>query len=46
MLLAPIAHHANDESGVARITYDQLGTTAGLSRVKSSGGLSARAVAD
>jgi hypothetical protein len=40
MLLAVIAHHADDESGIARITYDRLGTATGLSRATISGGLS------
>ncbi len=39
MVLAPIAHSANDESGVARLTYDELCDATGLSRAKLSNGL-------
>jgi hypothetical protein len=38
MVLAVIAHHADDQSGIARRTYDQLGAATGLSRAKISGG--------
>lgn len=39
MTLAVIAHHANGESGVARLTYDALCLATGLSRAKLSNGL-------
>lgn len=39
MLLAVIAHHADDEHGVARITYDRFQVATGLSRAKISDGL-------
>jgi hypothetical protein len=39
MVLAPIAHHADDE-GLARCTYDQLSLATGLSRSKIANGLS------
>ena len=41
MLLTALAHHADDENGIAKLTYDQLGMVTGLSRVTISGGLSA-----
>jgi DNA-binding transcriptional ArsR family regulator len=40
MLLIPLAHRADHQSGIARLTYDQLGVATGLSRAKISGGLS------
>lgn len=40
MLLIPIAHHADHQTGITRLTYDQLGAATGLSRAKISGGLS------
>lgn len=39
MLLLVIAHHANDEDGVARLSYDQLEAITGMSRTKISDGL-------
>ncbi|MGA8158305.1 MAG: hypothetical protein WB822_19300, partial [Rhodoplanes sp.] len=39
MVLAPIAHGANDE-GLAKCTYDALSLATGLSRAKISNGLS------
>jgi hypothetical protein len=39
MMLVVIAHHADPELGLARLTYNQLGDFAGLSRAKVSGGL-------
>lgn len=39
MVLAPIAHHADQETGSARVTYDVLQSAAGLSRAKVSDGL-------
>lgn len=39
MALLAIAHHADDESGVAKLTYDDLETCTNLSRAKLSGGL-------
>lgn len=39
MALAVIAHHANGESGIARLTYDALCGATGLSRAKLSNGL-------
>jgi len=39
MILAVIAHHAVDESGLAKLTYDQLSEITGLSRAKVAGGL-------
>jgi DNA-binding transcriptional ArsR family regulator len=39
MALAVIAHHANEKSGAARLTYDVLCTATGLSRSKLSNGL-------
>jgi DNA-binding transcriptional ArsR family regulator len=39
MVLAPIAHHA-DEEGLAKCTYDLLSLATGLSRSKVSAGLS------
>lgn len=39
MVLAVIAHHAEDESGEAKLTYDQLCLITGLSRAKVAGGL-------
>ncbi|MDF3351944.1 hypothetical protein HKX17_17745 [Sulfitobacter sp. KE34] len=41
MLLAVIAHHADDEHGVVQITYDSFQAATGLSRAKISDGLSA-----
>ncbi len=40
MLLLPIAHHADDQTGIAHLTYNELGGATGLSRAKISGGLS------
>jgi DNA-binding transcriptional ArsR family regulator len=39
MLLAVVAHHADDQTGIARVTYDRLAVATGLSRAKISGGL-------
>jgi hypothetical protein len=39
MLLAVIAHHANEARGIAHITYNGLHAATGLSRPKISGGL-------
>ncbi|WP_439926197.1 hypothetical protein [Nitrobacter sp. JJSN] len=39
MALMAIAHHANDETGVARMTYDEVCLATGLSRAKLSNGL-------
>lgn len=39
MALLAIAHHADNESGVARLTYSDLTTYTNLSRAKLSGGL-------
>jgi hypothetical protein len=39
MSLAVIAHHAEDESGNARVTYDTFCTATSLSRAKIAGGL-------
>jgi hypothetical protein len=41
MLLAVIAHHADDERGIAQVTYDRLQAATDLSRAKISNGLSA-----
>lgn len=40
MLLAVIAHHADDEHGIAQITYDRFQAATDLSRAKVSDGLS------
>lgn len=40
MVLAPIIHHADRATGVARITYTQLELATSLSRTKISAGLS------
>jgi predicted transcriptional regulator len=40
MVLSPIAHHADDEDGLAKCTYDLLALATGLSRAKVSAGLS------
>lgn len=40
MALLAIAHHVDDESGVARLTYTDLAICTNLSRAKLSGGLS------
>lgn len=39
MLLIVIAHRADEDDGMAKLTYDQLATTTNLSRAKVSGGL-------
>jgi len=39
MALTAIAHGANEDTGVARVTYDQLCEVTGLSRAKLSNGL-------
>lgn len=39
MCLLPLAHYADEDSGVIEMTYDSLETTTGLSRAKISGGL-------
>ncbi|MGE8131884.1 hypothetical protein ACQKQD_33685 [Methylobacterium sp. NPDC080182] len=39
MVLAAIAHHTDNESGIARLTYNALGPITGLSRAKVSAGL-------
>jgi hypothetical protein len=39
MVLAVIAHSADEETGTAKLTYDQLGVSTGLSRAKISAGL-------
>lgn len=39
MLLLVIAHQADQETGIARVTYDHLHTATGLSRTTISGGL-------
>jgi hypothetical protein len=39
MALAAVAHHADDETGRTRLTYDQLCNAVGLSRAKLAGGL-------
>lgn len=39
MALAAISHHADAESGIARLTYNELGPITGLSRAKVSAGL-------
>jgi hypothetical protein len=39
MALVAIAHRADEENGVARLTYDELCTATGLSRAKLSNGL-------
>lgn len=39
MALTAIAHAANEETGIARITYDRLCDVTGLSRAKLSNGL-------
>lgn len=39
MILAVIAHHAQSENGIARLTYDALCIATGLSRAKLSNGL-------
>jgi hypothetical protein len=41
MALAVIAHHADPETGDARLTYDEISGVAGVSRAKLSGGLKA-----
>lgn len=41
MVLMAIAHHADSDTGVATITYDQLEAATGLSRSKVSNGLDA-----
>jgi DNA-binding transcriptional ArsR family regulator len=40
MALTAISHHADAESGIARLTYDTLSTSTTLSRAKLSAGLS------
>ena len=40
MLLLPIAHHADNQTGIAHMTYNKLGEATGPSRAKVSGGLS------
>jgi hypothetical protein len=39
MTLTAIAHHANADNGIARLTYDALCSMTGLSRAKLSNGL-------
>ncbi len=39
MVLAAIAHHADDQIGIARITYHELEVITSLSRAKIAGGL-------
>jgi hypothetical protein len=39
MVLMAIAHHADDKSGLAKLTYDELCSMIGLSRAKIAGGL-------
>ena len=39
MVLMPIAHHADDPTGAAKLTYDQLEICTGLSRTKIAAGL-------
>lgn len=39
MTLAAISHHTDEESGIARLTYNELGPITGLSRAKVSAGL-------
>lgn len=39
MVLTAIAHHADPDSGLSRLTYDQTAAITGLSRAKISGGL-------
>jgi hypothetical protein len=39
MALTAIAHHANSQSGIARLSYDALCFITGLSRAKLSNGL-------
>jgi predicted transcriptional regulator len=39
MVLMPIAHHADETTGVAKATYDELSECTGLSRAKISAGL-------
>lgn len=39
MVYAVIAHHADDEGGAERLTYDDLSVATGLSRTKISNGL-------
>lgn len=39
MCLTAVAHHADADSGIAQITYDQLCAVTGLSRAKVSDGL-------
>lgn len=39
LVLAPLAHHANDETGESRVTYDLIAQATGLSRSKISEGL-------
>ena len=39
MTLTVVAHHANEENGIARLTYDELCSATGLSRAKLSNGL-------
>jgi hypothetical protein len=39
MALTAIAHHANDQNGIAWRTYDALCLATGLSRAKLSNGL-------
>lgn len=46
MCLAAIAHHADADSGIAQITYDQLCAVTGLSRAKVSDGLDVLASLD
>src|SRR3954454_20409578 len=45
MVLAPLAHHAN-EGGLAKRSYDQIALATGLSRAKVSAGLSVLAELD
>ena len=39
MVLMPIAHHADDQTGAAKLTYNQLEICTGLSRTKIAAGL-------
>jgi len=39
LVLAPLAHHSNEETGDTRVTYDMLEKATGLSRSKISEGL-------
>ena len=41
MVLMVLAHHADQQTGVVRLTYDNLTTATGLSRTKVSHGLNA-----